>query len=540
MKLHFNIPIREFMLKPWLYLIIVIFSLILKLITVDIRYFWRDEISTILHTSGNSSNTLNKLAPINKIKNINYYTDLLNLDEKDLSVGSQLKHIWVMPNLNPLHYYILVFWYRLVGDKEVHFRFFNIFMFFLCLPLLFLLSKQLFTSNLAGWITISLFALSPYFHYYAHEARYNMLLALILITSHYFLLKVIEQDKKKFWIGYIISGILLLYASLTAGLVLFGHFLYIMIFKKDFRKAYFLAGTLILLGYLPWILSIINHRVQITDSLAWQSGFPTDHLNPLKLLFFQLISVTRSFVAVSLIADWAHVSLMGTIQGINILQLFVSVLVLFIITYSFIYAYKKLSKEKFWFMFFITLPLMLFFYTVDMFRGSITAIIERYQLAVYLGTIIVVSFFLYQIISAGKKYAIILYFMFFGLGVTSLIILAKDEQGDSITPGLRGIVNTAEFISKAEKPLIITDGESNKLFWTKFLAFLNRCESDNIDVLYASENISEIEEMISGNGYSDVYILLLSDNLKKTLESQLKDKMIQVKNDNLIKLWKIK
>jgi len=144
--------LKEFMLKPWLYLTIILSSLVLKVVTVDNRYFWRDEIYTIHHTSGNSEFTLSKKAPLNEIKNISYYKRLLSLNERELTISTQIKDQSKMPNLNPLHYYFLVFWHRLVGDDDTHYRLFSVFMFFLCLPVLFFLTKHLFSSNLAGWI----------------------------------------------------------------------------------------------------------------------------------------------------------------------------------------------------------------------------------------------------------------------------------------------------------------------------------------------------------------------------------------------------
>jgi uncharacterized membrane protein len=128
-----------------------------------------------MHTSGIDGNAFEEKLPINELKNISYYHDLLSLNNQDLSIQTQLKGIWNMTNLNPLHYAILVFWHRVAGDKDVHYRYFNVLIFILTLPFLFLLAKLLFKSNMAGWLAVAIFAVSPFFQNYTFEARYNKL-----------------------------------------------------------------------------------------------------------------------------------------------------------------------------------------------------------------------------------------------------------------------------------------------------------------------------------------------------------------------------
>ena len=528
------------MIRPWIYLVIVTGSILFKIITVENRYYWRDEIATILHTSGNSSFNLKNTAPVNQVKNITYYTDYLELKEKNLSIASQLEDLWNMPNLNPLHYYFLVFWYRITGDEEVHFRLFSILMFILCLPLLFHLAKTLFGSPLAGWVAISLFSLSSFFHMYSQLARYNMILALVLSASHYSLLKAIEKQQLKYWLFYTISGILLLYASLTAGIILAGHLLFMWFTKRRLLQKYLISAVIIFLAYLPWIFSTIEYRVEIAESLAWQANFPTDHLNPLSLFFFQLVAVARSMFIISLISDWAVVPLAGKLGGINIVQLIVSIFVLIILSISFVTIYRNMTKEKFWFIVLITFPLLVFFFVVDLIRGSITSLIERYQLAVFLGANISLSYFFYRYISLKKSGIITLFFVFVFLGVWSLIRLSFDEKGASVTAGIKGVVNTTKYISRLEKPLLITDGEGPQRFWGKFLAFLNRCESENIYIYYASERINNLQEVMENDDYSDVLLLMLSTEVKNELETKFKKQMIPVKNDTLIDVWQLK
>jgi len=366
-----------------------------------------------------------------------------------------------------------------------------------------------------------------------------MLLAFVFISSHYMLLKAIDHNKLKYWIGYTIAGIMVLYTSLTAGVVLFGHFLFVMILKKKVRKTYILTGFIILLGYLPWIISIINNRIEISNSLAWQYELKPDIINQIRLFIFQLMSIGRSFVNFSLYADWASYFFGGKLQANNIAQLLANIFVLLVLVYSIIIAFKDLPKDNFWFLIFITIPLLLFLFIVDVIRGSMASVIERYQLAVYLGTLIFISYLLYGKILQKRLNFILLYLIFLVFGIISLSKIATDKQGLSIGINSK-IVSTASFVSKVESPLIITNGNNPHFFWGEFLSLLNACESESIDILYAHENIENVKKMISGNGYSNVYIAMVSDDLKINLETQFENKMIKVENNNIIELWEIK
>lgn len=524
------------MLKPWLYLIIVISSLVFKVVTVDNGFFWRDEIFTINQTSGRVVFSLCKTEPLNEIKRIAYYKQLLKLNELPITVGSQLKEQSKNTNLNPLHYSFLTIWHRVVGDEPVHYRYFSILMFLLCLPVLFLFVKRLFGSNLAAWIAISLFSVSPYFHYYALEARYNMLLAFLLISSHYVLLLAIEQNKLKHWGMYILTGVMVLYTSLTAGVVLFGHFLFVMLFKKKIRNKYVLAGMIIILCYLPWIIAIINNRGQISNALSWHMGIKPESLSQFRMFIIQLLAIGRSFVSISLPADWvSYILFSGKLQLVNLLNLIANIFVLLVLVYSIIFLSKNLPKAHFWFIALITIPLLLFFFIVDLFRGSVSSCIERYQLAIYLGTLLFVTGLLSSKISQKRMAYVLLYLLFAVFGIYSMSKIAADRHGLCIGANLR-IVSTADFISEAESPLIITSGE---YLWGDRFSLINELESESIDILYVTEDIEIDAETISVKEYSNVYILMVTNPLIKNLGTQFENKIVKIENNSIIPTWEL-
>jgi hypothetical protein len=330
-----------------------------------------------------------------------------------------------------------------------------------------------------------------------------------------------------------------LYASLTAGVILIGHFLYILIFKRKVLISYVVSGIIVIIGYLPWIISIINNRVEISNSLAWQTQFPDQNL--VKLFCFQIMAISRSFVDFCLDYNWDIAFFNGTFQGVNFTQLIFNIIVLLTLISAGIVANKNLKSSKFWYILLITLPLLLFFFIVDIVRGSIASIGDRYQLGSYIGALILLSFLFFKKISDKKLTYIFFYFIFLTLGVISTAKLVSDKQGLSIG-GKFKYPYTAEYISNYSYPLIITNGYNPHSFWGSFMSVVNLIDSDNVDILYVDKNINNIKETItaSNNKYSNVLIMMVSDNVLNKLETQFEGELSKIENDDHITIWEVK
>ncbi len=533
--------IKEFLLRPYLYLIIALLGTSLKFYKLGNRFFWFDEVCTVLTVSGIDNNQYHELIPENEIKNISYYTDFLHLNKQNYTIGSQLKGLSKIATLNPLHYAFLIFWHRIVGDAPVDYRLFNVFVFILTLPFLFLLAKTLFKSNLAGWIAISLYSVSPFFHFYAQEARYNTLWAFFLILSNYFLLQAIKYNKSKWWIGYSIAGILALYTSIMSGLLIIGHFVYVMIFKKELRIKYGINAVIILLGYLPWIIAILYNRAEITAALAWHSVFRPNQ-SFWKLIIGQLIGFTRIFGAFVEPFSSAYLYLLfyNKLQG-GYIELLTSVLILVVVISSIIYVLKKEPKEIAFFLSLIILPQFLFFYISDLLRGTGTSFIWRYHVVGFIGILLFTAYFLSQKFKQGKFLNSGIYIGLVILGFFSILSISKDRFW-SMHYFCKANVEEAQMFSSDSKPLLITDFSfPYGLRLGGLMTVLNECKSENIDILRASPDINNVKEKIPENEYSEIYVVHASKELIQNLQAQFGEKMdsLKLEDQSWFKLWQI-
>lgn len=526
-------PLQQFLQKPWLYFIIITFGISLKFCKVNHRYFWYDEISTIGHTSGNQI----FISPVNEIKNINFFKDQLRLKIQNQTIGSQLKGLYSSTNLNPLHYTFLMVWYRIAGDSNMSYRYFNILFFILTLPVLFLLAKALFKSNLAGWLTMSLYVFSPYFHFYTHEARYNIFLVFLISLFHYLFLQAISKNKLKWWTGYTVVGMLALYASVMSGIMLFGHLVYIVFFKREVRIIYIINLSVILLAYLPWIISMISNSAEISSSLEWHAYYGREQ-NFLKLLFAQFIGFAHIFV--SLTDAWLYMRFIhDNVACDNYAQLFADIICILFIILSVIYTIRKVPSQVSFFLLVIVVPHILFYSISDLLRNAGGSYIWRYHALNYIGIILFVSCLLYKKIEMGRLIYSAIYICLIIIGFGSIVFISKDRCYQ-IPLDCEQNIKEAELFSSAERPLLISD-YSMRLYTAEggFFTILNRCSSENIDILRTSPEIKDVEDILEGKQYSEIYVTHASAELVENLKTQFGERMDSLEMDGVSAMWQI-
>ncbi|TNF44595.1 MAG: hypothetical protein EP310_02995, partial [Bacteroidetes bacterium] len=261
--------IRHQFNKPWIYIAIAVIGISLKFYRLDYKMFWYDELATVFHVAGADDVLHLSDVHLDEIVSINEYTKLLKHSDFDYPLIPQIKKQLQNMNLNPLHYLLLSFWYRMVGDEFIHYRLFSVLVFLLTLPFLFLLAREMFGLKRAGWIAVSLYSVSPFIHYFAQEARYYILWAFLLVVIHYFIFMAARTNKNKWWIWYVVFSVLSLYASVLSGFMIFQHLLFVWFVKKELRLKFLLVSLIILIFYSPWLIYLFNNRNEVFAALAW-------------------------------------------------------------------------------------------------------------------------------------------------------------------------------------------------------------------------------------------------------------------------------
>jgi uncharacterized membrane protein len=526
--------IRELMLRPWIYLIIVLLGIFLKFYNIDYRYFWYDEVCTVTQTSGVS---YKEKIPLNELKNISYYHDLLHLNKQGYTIGDQLKGQWNTPNLNPLHYAILTFWHRIAGDKDISYRLLNVLLFLLTLPLLFYLVKLLFKSDLAGWIAISLFSVNGFFQYYTFEARYNILCLFLIILNQIMFLKAVRGSGYLWWAGYLLSGILCLYSSFLLGLIFVAHFIYIVFFERKVFIPYLISTVIIFLGYLPWLISIINHQDQIFKSLAWHGTYGANQ-NIFSLIFAQFYFVSYSFDLLDNYLEQVKMFVNHNLAG-NYTFFIINLIIIVLLIFSAIYTYKKGERKLFVFILLFIIPQFLFFLISDLVRKTGMSLILRYNILNIIGFILFLVFLFKEKIIKGS-------YVFFGifLLLVTLCITTDFYMADKYpTKMYQSDINNSALLSRSDSSLLISDMKT--LFQSStgapsILTFTNAVKSDKVDILRVKPDIQNIKEYFDSTAYNHIYVLNASQKLINNLKSQLGEKMDSLALKGFRNEWQIK
>jgi uncharacterized membrane protein len=120
------------------------------------------------------------------------------------------------------------------------------------------IGRDLFPGTIQLIATL-LAALSPMLVWHAQEARmYSQALAFSLLTV-YFYLRIRREQHSGNWIGYIISALLAIYTHLYSAFIPFILTLHMLLFHRHLLRGWIVAHIIIALGYLPWVVVLINY-----------------------------------------------------------------------------------------------------------------------------------------------------------------------------------------------------------------------------------------------------------------------------------------
>lgn len=511
--------------KPWIYIIITILGVSLKFYQLNYKIFWEDEIYTVQHVIG--AHNILDIGPNkeNEIVDLSYYRDLLKHDNHDYSIRKELSAQFKTMNLNPLHYALLSFWYRLTGDEILHYRLFSVFIFILTLPFLFFLARKLFQSNLVAWITTSLYSVSPFIHAFAQEARYYILWAFVLVVLHLFLVYALDKKKLRWWAGYALAGILALYCSVLSGLILFEHLLFILIlYRKEFWK-FAGSGVVMLLAYLPWLLFILNGQQEVVSALSW-------HKMPDKMPFWApALGITLGYIrAFSFYKEYTLYwdDVFGNITPDMMLETFINLCVLAFLVLSLVKIRTFMKKESWMFLLLIFIPGFLLFYFLDIFRNAVTSIWWRYHIFAIIPVILIASSYFVGRIHKQKSATALVYTGLVAISLISVLTISRQKFWYLGGEWVLEYVENAELISSSEKALVITDFTRADNPWTGptlTMQVLLNCSSDQVEVLRIGKDVPDLCSLLPEGKYADIYLLYPSSGLEKELSRQFGERM---------------
>lgn len=175
----------------------------------------------------------------------------------------------------PLYYLLLKFWVSIFGASEVGARSLSVAAGVISIIFIYLIGKKLFSSKV-GLISALLLSSAPLHIYYSQEARMYVLAGLFTLVLIWFFLKILEGAKSVFpWVGFLLSGILLIYTDYPTGLIFLFTIFYLLFFERDQFVKYKLRwlgvyGALAV-SFLVWVPTLYE---QLLTGIAVKTNLP--------------------------------------------------------------------------------------------------------------------------------------------------------------------------------------------------------------------------------------------------------------------------
>lgn len=171
---------------------------------------------------------------------------------------------------HPPGYFLLLWsWSHIFGFSEIAVRIPSVFLGVGTVVLTYLIGKNLFNKKV-GIIASLLLAVSALHIYYSQEARMYSLSTFSVVLLSYFFIQFLN-GKKWSLIGYIVTGVLVIYSDYIVYLIFSVHFLFLILTRKNLLMKWLIAVFASTLFFLPWINVFL---AQIAEGMNTKIALP--------------------------------------------------------------------------------------------------------------------------------------------------------------------------------------------------------------------------------------------------------------------------
>jgi len=483
---------------------LLIIGIIFRLINLDKKVYWHDEVYTSLRITAHTRSELVERAFDG---NIIAPADLQEYQQLDPN-----RDFWLAMYLAgvedaqhpPLYYAIARWWVQAFGNSVSVIRSLSVFSSLLVFPCLYWLCLELFESRLVAGVAIALLAVSPFQVLFAQEAReYSLWAATILLCSAA-LLYAIRRHTQFAWTVYGVSLTISLYTFLFTGLVAIGHSIYVLAINPsyslsltDFRVnktiiSYIVTSVIALIVLLPWLYFIFTYIEIVRATSGWSSI----SLPPLISLQLSAFNFSRSFVDFDLKID--NPAAYGLVIPIVLLQI-----------YS-LYFLCSHTSQKVW-LFVLTLigSTAVILGIPDLILGGQRFTVTRYLIPCYLGlqlsTAYLIAAWLSSIHTFWRKMGVAIAALLIAAGILSCTVSSQAETWWSKVVSYDN-PKIAKIINASENPIVVSDAFATNPGNVVSLSYLL---NENVRLLLLpevgnSQTIPDIPEQFSNIFFLDL------------------------------------
>lgn len=432
-------------------------GLFFRFANLERKYYWTDETYSSLRNSGYTEEDVVKQAFTGQIISVSLLHKFQNPNPEKGLISNVKILAQKDPHIPPLYFILLRSWTNLFGGSVTSTRSFSAVISLLVFPCIYWLCRELFQSQLVGWMAILLIAVSPFHVLYAQEARMYSLWTVTILLSSAALLRAMRFKTRMDWLTYTITLTLALYSHLFILETAIGHGIYVFVIER-FRltktlRSYLLASLAGLILFFPWILMILQGDSQINDALDW-SHKKLGLLTVAKSWFF---NCSRLFF---------DIGLGGQSSGLTVLTVLlvslIAVILFILVCYSIYYLCTKTQKSIWLFILIFILLLPLTLLSRDLLKGTDTSIIMRYLIPSCLGIQIAVAYLLSRQITdvsisyRRRKFWQSATTLLLSCGIISCVLISQAVSWWHTGPMNYKYFQVAQTINQSDQPLVIS------------------------------------------------------------------------------------
>jgi len=260
-------------------LLLVILGCVVRFSGLGTKFFWRDEIHTGQAIAGTTRDEIRADLFDGRIHS---RAEILahQFPGDDTSVADTVMAlVRDEPRHPPLYFSLAHLWVKIFGGSVGALRSLSAVFGLLGLPLVFLLSRELFRNHMVGWVAVGWIAVSPIHIVFSQEARqYTLWIDLIMLATWSLLVAMRRTEESKSvsirWLAvYSVAVALALYTHLLTLPVMAAQFLFVVAHDR-FRLTSTVRGTVLalfgsVLLYSPWIAVVVVDTLKGEPWIEW-------------------------------------------------------------------------------------------------------------------------------------------------------------------------------------------------------------------------------------------------------------------------------
>lgn len=366
----------------WCIVLILILAAILRFCSLGTKSLWGDEFHSLIIAAGHLQSGSHHVAypPSGVIKALGDDTDV------------------------PFYFMLLNLWIRVFGNSAAALRALSVLFEIAAVWVLYRIARALFPEH-GNYVSAFIMAMAPLHVYYAQEARAYALVVFLTLSSTYFFVALVFDDRRRLWlwIGYGLSAVLAILSHYFAMLIYFTQNLFLLLCDRRLFFSWRWMMSQALLGAVwLWAFLTLFH----VPSLNWiHTSAPYDAYWPYIVLPLTLSKFTFADYAMEVFhlfrpALWVGIPFFGLLFLLGVIAL----------------ERRQESKKLLFLLMWLFVP-VLTLTTVDWWEKTRSAMVSRYILAA--------SPAYYLLLSTGLASITNKYFRAVALAaVTSLLSLA--------------------------------------------------------------------------------------------------------------------